>query len=159
MSEAKAGIGVAADIYHVPIFGLFGAREPYHLIAFKEDPESRPLPEAPDDAVPQELLPSATSVSGRQPATRTTSLVSGSTGRSSMAEFCSELKDLTLLVDTETELHDVVQAHLKFQRGDVGNVLPDGTTDLSSELQSSMPSLRKLIKPTAWEDMRSLALP
>lgn len=38
-ATASGGVaGVAADIYHVPVPGLFGAQEPYHLIAFKEVP-------------------------------------------------------------------------------------------------------------------------
>ena len=134
----------------MPIVGLYGAGKPYHLIAFKEDPESRPLPEAPDNSVPQELLHSSRK---EAPSARTTSMISGSTGRSSVVDFCPELRDITLLVDTETELHDVVQAHLKFDRG--GHV---GPPDLSSALQSSMPCLRKILKPMAWEDVRSLGL-
>ena len=54
--NAAANIRVGADLYHVPVPGLFGASEPYHLIAFKEDPDSRPPPEALENAVPQELL-------------------------------------------------------------------------------------------------------
>ena len=52
----SAGLRVAADIYHVPVPRLFGANEPYHLIAFNEDVESRPQPEAEEGAVPPELL-------------------------------------------------------------------------------------------------------
>lgn len=45
--RGAAGIRVATDIYHVPVPGLYGARKPFHLIAFKEDMEGRPPPEAP----------------------------------------------------------------------------------------------------------------
>ena len=46
---------MAADVYHVPVSGLFGSTEPYHLIAFKEDSEfGRPLPEAQQDAIPMD---------------------------------------------------------------------------------------------------------
>ena len=44
--RGSAGIRVAADIYHVPVVGLYGAAEPFHLIAFKEDVESRAQPDA-----------------------------------------------------------------------------------------------------------------
>eukprot|EP00913_Durusdinium_trenchii_P035195 g32926.t1 len=63
-------------------------------------------------------------------------------------EYCPELQEITMLVDVTTELQDVQQAHLNFERcADTG--------DLRLALQSSMPSLRKLVKPTDWEKIRS----
>ncbi|CAK9018629.1 unnamed protein product [Durusdinium trenchii] len=152
--RGSAGIQVGADIYHVPVPGLFGSSTPYHLIAFKEDSEPRPLPEAEEDAVPSELVNAW--ADGTRPDKRgalgaSNSSVSGSTGKSSgiaIEEYCPELQEITMLVDVTTELQDVQQAHLNFERcADTG--------DLRLALQSSMPSLRKLVKPTDWEKIRS----
>ena len=49
----QEGLRVRTDIFHVPVPGLFGATEPYHLIAFKEDYESRAQPDAQEDWDPQ----------------------------------------------------------------------------------------------------------
>ncbi|CAK9103242.1 Uncharacterized protein SCF082_LOCUS48234 [Durusdinium trenchii] len=118
--RGAAGIRVGTDIFHVPIPGLYGAVEPHHLIAFKEDPEARAPPEAKEDAVPEELLP----------------------WDSRKRPECPELRDMFLLVNVETELQDVQQVELNFEH-------------LPSALQSSMPSLRKLVRPTDWEKIRS----
>ena len=146
--RGSAGIRVAADIYHVPISGLFGAREPYHLIAFKEDLECRPQPDAAEDSLPAELLLTGQSHAADFLQKDNTSVISASTGRSSCAHGCPELQEMTLLVDADTLLQDVQEAHLKFRRCEA----PD---DLGAGLQSSMPSLRKLVKPTDWEKIRS----
>eukprot|EP00913_Durusdinium_trenchii_P017889 g16809.t1 len=59
---------------------------------------------------------------------------------------------MTLLVDVDTELHDVEKAHLNFARPDEQ---AEQTADPPSALQSNMPCLRKLVKPTDWEKVRS----
>ncbi|CAK9057996.1 Reverse transcriptase domain-containing protein [Durusdinium trenchii] len=146
----SAGIRVAADIYHVPVPGLFGAQDPYHLIAFKEDPESRPQPEAADDAVPSVLLPQC-HVEPRSLHAESRSMLSGSTGRSSQLRFCDELREMALLVDVDSELQDVTEVHVRFQRGE------QPSSDLPSALRSTMPCLRKLVKPSEWEKVRSKA--
>lgn len=131
--------------------GLFGADEPYHLIAFKEDPESRPQPEAGEDAVPSVLLHTNPGSHGLRKSRADSNSMSGSTGRSQEEAFCTELKEMTLLLDVDSELLDVLEVHLGFQRDERPN-------DLPSALQSTMPSLRKLVKPTDWEKIRSAAL-
>ena len=128
--RGSAGIGVAADVYHVPVPGLFGANEPYHLVAFKEDPESRPHPEASADAVPAELLhttgvqePLQHATHSRTSGGTSASQTSESSGRSSCAHMCPELREMTLLLDVETEFQDVQQAHLNFERKDEASKL------------------------------------
>ena len=59
---------------------------------------------------------------------------------------------MTLLVDVDTELHDVEKAHLNFARREEQ---AEQTVDPPSALQSNMPCLRKLVKPTDWEKVRS----
>ena len=128
---SPAGIRVAADLFHVPVPGLFGSRDPYHLIAFKEDSEvPRAIPDAQEDQVPSQLvnlwrLPrsenGAQSLASARSVTSTlSSQDSASTGRSSCVQVLTEMKEMTLLVDTDTELHDVQEAHIKFQRDEDG---------------------------------------
>ncbi|CAK8996585.1 unnamed protein product [Durusdinium trenchii] len=145
------GIRVATDIYHVPVPGIFGAHDLYHLLAFKEDPESRPQPEAGGDAVPSVLLPTWNPSDNAQSRRDSKSMLSESTGRSSQLPFCAELKEMSLLLDVDSELQDVIEAHLHFERD-------QQPRDLPSALHSTMPSLRKLVKPTDWEKVRSKAI-
>ena len=133
--------------------GLFGAEEPYHIIAFKEDPESRPHPDAEEDAVPAVLLNNAARQNQVKVVTQDSkSMLSASSGHSSCFDACVELQQMTLLVDVDTELHDVQKAHLNFARPDEQ---AEQTADPPSALQSNMPCLRKLVKPTDWEKVRS----
>ena len=60
----------------------------------------------------------------------------------SLMQHFPELVDLTLCVDATTPWFDVEQAHLSFQR-------QPQTSDFS------MPSLRRLVRPTDWETVRS----
>ena len=80
------------------------------------------------------------------------SMLSASSGHSSCFDACVELQQMTLLVDVDTELHDVQKAHLNFARPDEQ---AEQTADPPSALQSNMPCLRKLVKPTDWEKVRS----
>ncbi|CAK9099796.1 Reverse transcriptase domain-containing protein [Durusdinium trenchii] len=142
--RGSAGIRVAADVYHVPVPGLFGASEPHHLIAFKEDTESRPQPEAGEGSIPAELLHRISPLQCRPPDAAS---ASGSS-RASNLETCRELCEMTLLINAETEPQDVEEAHLRYRRD-------EEPADIATALQSGMPSLRKMVKPTDWEKMRS----
>ena len=145
--RGSAGIRVAADIFHVPVPGLYGASEPYHLIAFKEDFESRVAPEADDDSVPAELL--HRTPHPVEPHGDATS-ISGSTGRSSSVQAFPNLHEIFLLVDVNTELQEIQQVELNFQREE--NISFD---QRHPSFPSSMPSLRKLVKPADWEKLRT----
>ncbi|CAK9001165.1 Uncharacterized protein SCF082_LOCUS6813 [Durusdinium trenchii] len=149
--RGAAGIRVAADLYHVAIPGLFGAKCPYHLLAFIEDTDSRPAPDAQEDALPAVLVdPWSQSPRGLHQVLGDAerSVRSGSTG-GSCAPMCPELQDMFLLVDVASKHHDVEQVELNFQRQE-----PQDSQDLASALHSGMPSLRKLVKPTDWETIR-----
>ncbi|CAK9056274.1 unnamed protein product [Durusdinium trenchii] len=156
--RGSAGIRIAADLYHVPVPGLFGASEPYHLLALKEDLDSRPPPDMSEGFTVPELLTSWHGANrrftpqgegdqgesgGREPSVR-----SGSTARSSGVHACPELQEMFLLVDAASQLQDVEQVELNFRRH-------EEPYDLPSALRSSMPSLRRLVKPTDWEQVRS----
>lgn len=80
------------------------------------------------------------------------SLVSASTGGSApLQTFCAELKEMALLVDVDSHLQDVTEAHLRFERN-------EQPKDLPAALQSTMPNLRKLVKPSEFEKVRSKAV-
>ncbi|CAK9056137.1 unnamed protein product [Durusdinium trenchii] len=153
--RGSEGVRVAADLYHVPVPGLFGAKEPFHLIAFKEDLDSRTHPEAAEGAVPDALQLSGggcAANASRDPIgqqTDTASIRSASTSRSSSAPAAFlDLQEMFLLVDVDTELQDVQQVELNFKR-------QEEPLDVPSGLHSGMPSLRKLVKPMDWEKVRS----
>ena len=140
--RGSCNIRVAVDIFHVPLPDLFG--DMHHLIAFREDVETRPLPEALEDvdvALLEQLAAARDMPAG---APSDTSRKLGSRCSDDLAAACMfssfpALSEMTLLVDTSTLQCDITQAHLKYR---------------PSEL-SCMPSLRKLTLPVEWETVRS----
>mmetsp|Transcript_51650 Transcript_51650/g.84655 ORF Transcript_51650/g.84655 Transcript_51650/m.84655 type:complete len:567 (-) Transcript_51650:123-1823(-) len=146
LKGARHRIGV--DLFHVKMPHLFG-EETYHLVALREDCDSRVAPpEAFADAAP-DSTPALPQIEGR--GTKTAG-VGSSVARSdrsvpqvssnSLIQICPELQEMTLLVDASTPLLDVEQAHLSFvRRGD--------------EFDCSMPSLRRIVRPTDWGTVRS----
>ena len=135
----SAGIRVGADIYHVPVPGH--SHEPYHLLAFKEDPESRLPPDA--DTVDQFVYTGASLHQSYGPTGGSTNFPMSSIQSSVEYEKCPELSHATLLLDLHTELQDVLEMHLKFERTE--------ESDVFSALQTTMPSARKLLRPSDWE--------
>ena len=119
------GIRVSTDVFHVPV--PMGSGE-HHLLAFIEDNEA-PAPDAEVDALPGELLERPRRSAGSLPGSS-----AGSSVHSSVAS-CGGLQDMTLLVDLQA--YSVEEAHLRFQQE-----------------ESSMVSLRKLLKATNWERIR-----
>lgn len=89
----SAGIRVGTDIYHVPVPGH--SHDAYHLLAFKEDPESRLQPDAADEAPPATVM-------GRRPSSSCTE-----------SKF-PQLSQATLLLDVHSEFCNVQECHLKF---------------------------------------------
>ena len=96
----SAGIRVGTDIYHVPVPGH--SHDAYHLLAFKEDPESRL--QLADEAPAAALR--------RRPS-------------SSRAEsLFPRLSQATLLLDAQSETCDVQECHLRFPRSEAGKSMP-----------------------------------
>ena len=141
--RGSAGIRVAADIYHVPVVGLYGAAEPFHLIAFKEDVESRAQPDAQDNAIPPQLVYKTDGAASGLTSLKPKSTSSKASSRQSSVVAVQELQEMTLLVDVNTEFQDILEVHLKFQREDC--------EDIGSELRTSMPTLRKVVRPMDWQ--------
>eukprot|EP00438_Fugacium_kawagutii_P017045 Skav204914 [mRNA] locus=scaffold1506:38662:40158:- [translate_table: standard] len=144
--RGSAGIRVAADIYHVPVPGLYGSKEPFHLLAFKEDSEPRAPPDAQDDAIPQ--------LSTKKP--QRLPLQSG--GSASMASIslpscelqlpgAPELRDVHFLVDVNTQQQDVLKAYLRFRR-----------TNDADPGSGSMPTLQKIVMRQQWPQLKDQVL-
>ena len=122
---------LGVDLFHVP---LMLGEETYHLLALKQD----------SDASSTSLVRAAErgwnhpDLKNLQSKTRTKSRASSESSASrgrSLLHICSELDEMTLLVDATTARLDVEQAHLSFSRR------PHSDT---------MPSLRRMVQPTAW---------
>ena len=130
---------VPADIFHVPVPHLFGADHPYHLLAISEDSESRNPPALAKD------IPDMARIRERSERlrSRTASSSGSSASGSSVWEPLPELAGMMLLVDGSSLFLDIEQAHLSFERR-VGD----------EEVESSMPCLRKVCRPTDWESIR-----
>eukprot|EP00438_Fugacium_kawagutii_P015551 Skav228562 [mRNA] locus=scaffold4568:40948:42633:+ [translate_table: standard] len=120
---------LGVDLFHVP---LMLGEETYHLLALKQDSESSStIVRAAERGWNQADLKNLHKTKSKS---RTSSESSASRGRS-LLHICSELDEMTLLVDATTALLDVEQAHLSFTRR------PHSDT---------MPNLRRLVQPTAW---------
>eukprot|EP00439_Symbiodinium_sp_Y106_P055802 s1153_g7.t2 len=121
-----ASTRIAVDLFHVPISKLYGSHDPYHLIALKEDCESRAPPESrmtgPEFQVAQPPKMSRTDSDG-----------SAATGTGLQGLF-HELTEMSLLVDGSTPFCDVRQVILRFRHSPL----------------SQIPSLRAMVLPTQW---------
>ncbi|CAE7398335.1 unnamed protein product [Symbiodinium natans] len=128
---------IGVDLFHVP---HMLDEETYHLIALREDSDSRSLLEVV--GADEDVTPAHTASSDRRSlrTPRSVNQTDGSVSQvssNSVLQICREVKEMTLLVDATTPLLDVDQAHLSFARR-------------SDSDDSSMPSLRRLIQPTDW---------
>ena len=128
-------VQVSVDLFHVKVSPLLG--EALHLLAFREDAESRLRQEvrAARHEVPRML--------GRSPRRARTvgSVRSCGSDVSALLQICHELREMTLLVDASTAMLDVEQAHMSFSR---------------DSAEDGMPSLRRIVLPTDWPGVRDL---
>eukprot|EP00434_Breviolum_minutum_P044372 symbB.v1.2.039623.t1/scaffold6689.1/size16162/1 len=140
LKRAEHRIGV--DLFHVKMPQLLG-EETYHLVALREDCESRAPPfEAFNEAAENTNQSLEMDERSERPnlSSCNRSDASGSVPQvasNSLIQLCKELQEMTLLVDATTPLFDVEQAHLSFLRQ-------------SDEADSGMLSLRRLVRPTDW---------
>jgi len=130
---------VPADIFHVPVPHLFGAENPYHLLAISVDSDSRNPPLTED-------IPDMARILERSERQRSkTASSSGSLATASSAwEPLPELAGLMLLVNGSSPFLDIEQAHFSFER-------PVGDEEGES---STIPSLRKDRRRTDWESIK-----
>eukprot|EP00435_Cladocopium_sp_Y103_P017795 s4315_g4.t1 len=140
VSLKGAGHRIGVDLFHVKMPHLFGAlavnlSKIDAFQAFAEAaPDSTPaLPRTEENGTKTAGVGSSVAHSDRSvPQVSSNSLI----------QICPELQEMTLLVDASTPLLDVEQAHLSFVR-------------LGDEFNCSMPSLRRIVRPTDWGTVRS----
>ncbi|CAK9028086.1 unnamed protein product [Durusdinium trenchii] len=134
--RGASDIRVGVDLWHVPMRGKDGSM---HLIALREDSEAAQRVVLAVEGQKDIAIPFS-----KESDSETTSETHSESQKSSLSFLQSfpELSDMTLCVDTSTHWFDVEQAHLSFVR-----------QPQSSDF--SMPSLRRLVRPTDWETVRS----
>lgn len=129
---------VSVDVFHVSVPRLYGCKSIHHLVSLTEDVDSR-LPEAAPGSLPTELL--AARCSARPCCPPAPSMTSDAT----QAEFYDELAEMTLLLNTSTELLDIEEAHLCFVR----------QTD-KPEFRMGMPTLKRFARPLDWTQIEAV---
>ncbi|CAE7510755.1 unnamed protein product [Symbiodinium natans] len=100
---------VSVDVCHVPLPRLYGAESMHHLLSLTEDVDARVREaEQPNPGfLPSELLA----------ARRPPSVASAASNETeAQVEFYDELAEMTLLLNANTELLDIEEAHLRFTR-------------------------------------------
>jgi len=128
LKSKHAEVGV--DLFHV---ALPSGKGNHHLLAIKEDSESRCFTSTQSMPVPLPLpLQPGGTFSGR--ASSTSSI-------NEAVDVCNELEEVTLLVNSQFEVHDIEEAHMRFTRR---GWLED----------SEMPNLKKFAGATQWESIR-----
>ena len=145
---SEGGQEVPVDIFHATLPGLFGADEPHHILALVEDTAGREAPLAthgfPDwrnshaRRSPNRWplsLPSLSSVSSRGSEAASTA----GARSNEVLEVVQELAEATFLVDPGSPNVDLVEAHLKFNRG---------------HHTQQPPSLRMLSNISQWDDLQ-----
>lgn len=153
--RGASDIRVGVDLWHVLMPGRKDGV--LHLLVLREDsqanatiPTTPTTPKLPSAALAKNMPLGPLEHLGQGPSSPSTSAGSDREPSESMSQkSCTslmqhfpELVDLTLCVDAATPWFDVEQAHLSFQR-------QPQTSDFS------MPSLRRLVRPTDWETVRS----
>ena len=146
-SSCAARIGV--DMYHVALPHFRGSDEIYHLLALKEDAEvqATSLPDAMPESLPVQLLPTAHGSSTllrlrRQSRSMPAKSMHSDGFAGCMFTSMPHLFEMIVLLDPASLHHNIKQMHLNYKRS------KDSQDDV-------MPSLRKLVRPTDWEKVRT----
>ena len=134
-SSSVARVGV--DVYHVALPHFRGCKANYHLLALKEDPETKAIP----DALPQSFDRFQAERESRQ---RQLGALAASRARSAASAVSDglclfnlpQISEMILSLDSATQ--EIQQLHVNYT---------------SDTLQTV--GLRKLVRPTDWEKVRS----
>ncbi|CAE7459984.1 unnamed protein product [Symbiodinium natans] len=126
---SDGGRELHVDVFHATLPRLFGAEEPYHLLALVEDPEERELWDAAllSNSLQPSYNPSGTAshqsseVMSIGPASSRRSecpsaCPSAASRSNEVLEALSELVEATFLVDPASENMDLLEVHLNFNR-------------------------------------------
>ena len=137
--RAPSGRLVSVDVCHVPLPQLYGAKSLHHLLSLTEDIEVRELPQAPVQPVELNMC----NILAGEEATMTASVRSGTSSENHVENF-DELKEVTLVLNASTELIDIEEAHLRFERH---------TSE--AKLSMCMPSLKRFARPLDWPGLET----
>ncbi|CAE7201931.1 unnamed protein product [Symbiodinium necroappetens] len=125
---------VSVDMFHVPLpHNLYGLNTIHHLLALTEDVHATVQPEA--DPATQNVWESRRPVAGAPASAASTD---------THVECYEELTEMTLLLNTSTELMDIEEAHLRFVR----------RTD-DSKVRMGMPTLKRFARPLDWAGLEA----
>ncbi|CAE7519170.1 unnamed protein product [Symbiodinium natans] len=145
---SEGGQEVPVDIFHAALPGLFGADEPHHILAFVEDTAGREAAQAMHGfpewqsnvrrSLNRRPVPSASSSSSQS---RSEAASTAGARSNEVLEVMQELAEATFLIDPGSASMDLLEAHLRFNRG--------------HHLRQP-PSLRMLSKINQWDTLQSL---
>ena len=146
---SEGGQEVPVDIFHAALPGLFGADEPHHILAFVEDTAGREAAQAMDGFPEQQSnhvrrslnrwpFSSASSSSSHS---RSEAASTAGARSNEVLEVMQELAEATFLVDPGSSSMDLLEAHLRFNRG---------------HHVEQPPSLRMLSKINQWDTLQNL---
>ncbi|CAE7945509.1 unnamed protein product [Symbiodinium sp. KB8] len=125
---------VSVDMFHVPLpHNLYGMNTIHHLLALTEDVHAMVQPEA--DPATQNVWESRRPVACAPASAASTD---------THVECYEELTEMTLLLNTSTELMDIEEAHLRFVR----------RTD-DSKVRMGMPTLKRFARPLDWAGLEA----
>ena len=150
-SEPEVHGGIGVDVFHVAIPDPWGdGKENFccHLLAFKEDSESRIHAKNPGFHSQVPSYSSRLDSYGKYQDREETFTMSSS---SSEVEPWEELKEVTLVLNGSSELFDAENIHFCFR--EIRE--PHDPHDPHDPHISDRPNLRKFAKPTDWVDLRS----
>ncbi|CAK9032955.1 Uncharacterized protein SCF082_LOCUS20283 [Durusdinium trenchii] len=140
---------VGVDLFHVKVPGAPG--EEMHLLALKEDPESRSHPDAsPTAPVARNSRSSAGGF------TSSAGAASSASSWNEVVDAVEALEEVTLLLNNGHRAQSIEEAHLRFAsagpraRGARG---PRGAEGTRKGHEMEMPSLKRLTRATDWPNL------
>jgi len=135
--RARGGRTVSVDVLRVSLPGLYGSKSVHHLLSLSEDADARAMSMSAMETEPHQQGDFLSKLlAGR----RAPSLKSAaSSWTEAHVEGYDDLREMTLLLNADTELLDIEEAHLRFKRH---------TTE--AEMCLNMPTLKRFARPLEW---------
>lgn len=131
--KAPSGRVVSVDVCHVPLPNLYGTKTVHYLLSLTEDLDPRVPPmELQEDSQQSRFKDQEGEVRSAQSAASSETHVEG----------YDELAEMTLLLNLSSELVDIEEAHLRFQR-----------RTNEAEFRLGMPTLKRFARPLDWENL------
>ncbi|CAE7926604.1 unnamed protein product, partial [Symbiodinium sp. KB8] len=124
---------VSVDVCHVPLPNLYGTKTVHYLLSLTEDLDPRVPPmQLQEDSQQSRFKDQEGEVRSAQSAASSETHVEG----------YDELAEMTLLLNLSSELVDIEEAHLRFQR-----------RTNEAEFRLGMPTLKRFARPLDWENL------